>query len=104
MAGEKACSTLLVATANVLRTLHGDAAGAAVDAVLGHRPDLVCLQEWGLRRFPLLRRRGRAGLLPGPVRGGAPDTEYRWLVPLVGGCAVGARSDRFRPLDADLVL
>lgn len=99
-------STLLVATANVLRTLDDEAAGAVVDGLVEHRPDLVGLQECGVRRHRVLRRRGRVRLLPGPARF-APGDEgpgYVWLLPLTGGCAVGARVDRFELLDAHLRL
>ena len=46
---------MLVATANVLRTLGDGDAAAALGAVLDHGPDLVGLQEWGPRRRRLLR-------------------------------------------------
>src|SRR5947209_20348317 len=103
-------STLLVGTANVLCTLDRARAGAAVDGVLAHEPDLVALQEWGLLRHGVLRRRGSVrllpDLLPGPLRGrrrpeGARKG-YRWLAPLAGGCAVGARADRLVLVDAGL--
>jgi hypothetical protein len=101
-------SSLLVATANVLRTLDGPAAGAALDGVLEHDPDLVGLQEWGPARYGLLRRRGRVRLLPGPPTRDTPAPEegtgYSWLAPLTGGCAVGARVDRFELLGAGLRL
>lgn len=71
---------LVVATANVLGTLGRRDAHAAVAAVLEHAPDLVALQEW---------HPWRAGVL------GRFDA-YDWFAPLLGGCVVGARRDRFR--------
>ena len=71
-----------VATANIRSSLGAAPARRSLRAVLALAPDLVCLQEWHLPRHRLLRQ-------PGPVR------EYLWSVPLVGGCAVGARRDRF---------
>src|SRR3954454_21231335 len=97
-------SALLVATANVLRTLDAQAAGCVVDGLLEHQPDLVGLQECGLKRYPVLRRRGRVGLLPGRLVGAGRGSGYLWLMPMTGGCAVGARVDRFEPLDAELRL
>ena len=69
----------VVATANVLGRLGRAEAREAVAAVLEHRPDLVALQEW---------HPWRAGLLGG-------FDEYAWKVPLLGGCAVGARRERY---------
>lgn len=102
-------ATLLVATANVLRSLDAPVAGEVLDDVLARVPDLVALQEWGLRRYPLLRRRGPVRLLaPGfrtpPLGPGGPRDGYTWLAPLAGGCAVGARTERLRLLDARLRL
>jgi hypothetical protein len=74
----------VVATANVLWSLPRAQAREAVRLVLEHEPDLVALQEW----YPV-----RAGVL-----GGFGD--YRWFVPLWGGCAVGARRDRYPTLSA----
>jgi hypothetical protein len=74
---------LAVATANVLGTLRRPDAYAAVAAVLEHRPDLVALQEWHPWRRGLLAR----------------FADYQWYEPLLGGCAVGARRDRFTRLD-----
>lgn len=68
----------VVATANVLCTLGSAAASEALGAVLRAEPDLVCLQEWSWRR---------RGLLSG--------TGYRWVAPLLGGCPVGVRADRY---------
>ncbi len=69
-----------VATANVLCTLTGRAAQEALSAIVDREPDLVGLQEWGLSRRRLLRR----------AKG------YFWTGPLLGGCPVGARADRFQ--------
>jgi hypothetical protein len=95
---------LLVGTANVLCTLDAADAGAALDDLLAHEPDLLGLQEWGPRRYPLLRRRGEVRLLPGRVPRGSRTASYTWLAAAVGGCAVGARSDRFRPTGAKVRL
>ena len=94
-------SSMLVATANVLRDLDAQAAGTVVDGLLEHRPDLVGLQECSLKRYPVLRRRGRVAFLPGPVGAlRAGRSGYLWLMPLTGGCVVGVRTDRFEPLAA----
>jgi endonuclease/exonuclease/phosphatase family metal-dependent hydrolase len=73
---------LVVATANVLGTLRRGEAGAAVAAVLEHQPDLVALQEWHPWRAGVLGRFG----------------DYEWFTPVLGGCVVGARRERFRTL------
>ena len=73
---------LVVATANVLGSLGRRDAHAAVAAVLEHGPDLVALQEWHPWRAGVLGRFG----------------DYEWFAPLLGGCVVGARRDRFRPV------
>src|SRR6478735_494852 len=91
-----------VASANILYTLGRTDARAALDAVLSLAPDLIGLQEWYPSRLRLLIDTGRVGLAPhigGRLRGRAhrrPD--YLWNVPLFGGCAVGARVDRFELL------
>jgi hypothetical protein len=67
--------------------------------VLALEPDLVGLQEWYPRRWPILGRTGRVSLVPGlglPAPRNA--TPYLWNVPLVGGCVIGARVDRFELL------
>lgn len=93
-------SHTIVATANVLRTISHDEARRALRGVLDLAPDLVGLQEWGLVRCRLLRETGSVGLAPQVgvrlgqgVAGNTPG--YVWSTPLVGGCAVGARSERF---------
>jgi hypothetical protein len=89
-----------VATANVLYTLGpGDARTALAD-ILALRPDLVGLQEWYPSRTCLLRETGRVELVPNlgvrlDRRGGAGAGDYRWIMPLIGGCVVGARADRY---------
>ena len=87
-----------VASANVLFSLDRHQAYAALAGVLAHEPDLVGLQEWYPPRLGLLRRTGPVTLLPSrltvPGAGGA----YRWAAPLLGGCAVGFRADRFEPI------
>jgi hypothetical protein len=89
-----------VASANVLYTLARTDARRALDDVLSLAPDLIGLQEWYPSRVRLLIGTGRLGLaphvggrLPGPAAHEGPD--YLWNMPLFGGCAVGARADRF---------
>ena len=72
-------SETCVATANVLGSLSRSDARDALAAVMGHRPDLVGLQEWGPSRGRLL----------------AEHVDYVWAAPAYGGCPVGARADRF---------
>jgi len=87
-------SETVVATANVRRDLGSGPARAALRDVLAEEPDLVGLQEWGLRRAGLLRETGSVGLVPRlPGRVGAGD--YAWSTPVLGGCAVGARAGRY---------
>ena len=88
-----------VATANVLYALGPDNARTALADVLALAPDLVGLQEWYLSRIGLLRETGQVALVP---RFGLPlgrrcrgSGEYLWNQPLLGGCVVGARADRF---------
>jgi hypothetical protein len=100
--------TIVVATANVMRDLSLPDARAALELVLEQSPDLVGLQEWSVRRAGLLRASGSVGLvpplareLPGRLpRRGSGGPEYLWSTPLVGGCAVGARADRYALLEA----
>src|ERR1700712_2000622 len=89
-----------VATANVLYTLGPDEARTALADVLAVGPDLVGLQEWYPSRVGLLRETGRVGLVPSirvqfGRRDGSRSDDYLWNLPLLGGCAVGARADRF---------
>lgn len=99
-----------VATANVRFDLQPDQAGLALDVVLDQGPDLVGLQEWAIARAGGLLRHGRVGPVPGVASLGwgrsGPGTvgEYHWNVPLVGGCVVGARLERYTPLRARPVL
>jgi hypothetical protein len=93
-------SHTVVATANVLRTIAPSEARRALAGILDLAPDLIGLQEWNLTRYRLLRETGSVGLVPQlGVRPGrtvssrAPS--YLWSTPLMGGCAVGARADRF---------
>ena len=69
-----------MATANVHYRLPDDPARRALVGVLALEPDLVGLQEWGFTRRRILRQVGSG---------------YRWWAPLLGGCPVGARADRF---------
>ena len=90
-----------VATANVRSSLAATEARAVLASVLAPGPDLVGLQEWSLRRLPLLRETGRCTVVPGglalrerrPVD--RPGDGYVWCAPVVGGCAVGARAGRY---------
>lgn len=94
-------SSVDVATANVLYTLDADSARRALAGVLAHEPDLVALQEWHLNRVPLLRETGHVGLVPqigGRLRRTTDEAavpNYLWNSPPMGGCAVGARADRY---------
>ena len=69
----------VVATANILCSLPPALARDALHVVLSAEPDLVGLQEWGPRRRRLL----------------AETSGYLWAAPLVGGCPVGVRADRY---------
>jgi hypothetical protein len=70
---------LRVATANVLRDITRAQAAAALASVLDHDPDLVGLQEWGLRR------RGLVDAHPA----------WSWITPAYGENAVGFRASRY---------
>ena len=99
----------VVATANVRGSLPRDPARRALDLVLDRAPDLVGLQEWSVARLPVLRESGSAGLVPHlgvrlPRSGGARTVEYVWSSPVVGGCAIGARADRFELTGARLAV
>jgi hypothetical protein len=98
-----------VAAANVSSTLGRADARSALHLVLGLAPDLVALQEWPLTRLGLLRESGTATtvppLWPGPRRRDPVARDgYVWSAPVVGGCAVGARSDRYDLLGVRLRL
>jgi hypothetical protein len=93
-----------VVTANILFTLGNADARASLRGVLAAAPDLVGLQEWHPSRYRLLRETGRVGPVPekgsthrGDGRGHVSG--YLWNAPLLGGCAVGARADRFTLLE-----
>ncbi|MCW2847035.1 MAG: hypothetical protein JWR90_1009 [Marmoricola sp.] len=63
-------------------------------------PDLIGLQEWYPSRVGLLRETGPVGPVPsaGILRLRQLVTSegaYQWNVPVLGGCAVGARVERF---------
>lgn len=96
-------SSTTVATANVLETLTSTEATAALDGVLAARPDLVGLQEWYPSRARLLLPSGSLGTVPdlgvrvpgSRLRGTSAGAAYRWNAPLVGGCVLGARADRY---------
>ena len=92
-----------VASANVLRDLRGGDARRALQDVLAQGPDLVGLQEWHPSRLRLLAESGSVGVPPAPLLGRQRDG-YRWTLPLLGGCVVGARTDRFSLLDAETVV
>ena len=89
-------ATTRVATANVRCDLGRQDAAVALDAVLALDPDLVGLQEWSAARVGLLRRRGT--VVPVPWGGSAVTSGWVWGVPVLGGCVVGARAERFRLL------
>jgi hypothetical protein len=74
---------LRVATANIRDGLPRREARAALRLVADEDPDLIALQEWSLLRRRLLRE-----VAPG----------YEWHTPVVGGCPVGVRRDRFEIL------
>lgn len=98
-----------VVTANVLNRLRQAAAGEALHGILDGRPDLVGLQEWGVVRHRLLRRTGSVWLLGlrrdrFPPRASARTGGYIWASPLIGGCPVGARADRFELVECHLRL
>lgn len=93
-------SSTVVATANVLYTLGPAAARDALHGVVDLGPDLVGLQEWNPPRYRLLREMGSVSLAPRlglrlGSRAAGRRPGYHWVTPLVGGCAVGARADRF---------
>jgi hypothetical protein len=93
-----------VATANVLRSLPRDAARRALRGILALEPDIVGLQEWGVSRHFLLQETGPVRVPGGLIMGraaGAQRGPYTWVssLPLLGGCPVGARSDRYQLLD-----
>lgn len=100
-------TSVVVATANVLCTLDAADARRALRLVLDAGPDLVGLQEWQLPRLRLLRESGTVRLVPAPgrlARRTAPAAGYLWFAPLVGGCAVGMRAERFEPVSATVRL
>ncbi|MET1059426.1 MAG: hypothetical protein ABWX84_07500 [Nocardioides sp.] len=91
----------VVATANVHWRLPAGSARRALEDVLDQGPDLVGLQEWGLSRLRLLRETGSVGLVPDlgirlPCSIGGRASGYTWSAPVLGGCPVGARADRFQ--------
>ncbi len=95
--------TMGVASANILYSLDRSEARAALDQVLDLEPDLIGLQEWSPKRVGLLSEAGRVGLAPHvgvrlPSRRSRDRLDYLWNQPLLGGCAVGARADRFELL------
>lgn len=102
-------SQTVVATANVNRALGRSDARAALSDVLRLQPDLVGLQEWNIARLLLLRETGSVGVVPDlRIRLGAAgkrhSSGYLWSAPLVGGCPVGARADRFELLGSEVRL
>jgi hypothetical protein len=100
----------VAATANVLVRLPAADARAALGIVLERRPDVVLLQEWGLRRLGLLRETGSVRVVPVPglrlprrppaPRAGGDHPAYTWVAPALGQCPVGLRGDRYDVLDA----
>ena len=81
-----------VATANVKETLDATKAGAALDAVLATKPQIVGLQEWRKGRASVLASRGQVYRLPRLRKrlGRKPATSgYVFGYPLGGGPPVG---------------
>ena len=74
---------LRVATANVRDALPRGKALRTLRLVADQVPDLIGLQEWSILRRRLLHE-------------AAP--RYDWHAPVVGGCPVGVRRDRFEVL------
>ncbi len=72
-----------MATANVRDELPPGEACRALRLVTDQAPDLIGLQEWSI-----LRRRLLAEAAPG----------YDWHAPVLGGCPVGVRRERFEVL------
>jgi hypothetical protein len=69
--------------------------------VLTLEPDLVGLQEWYPRRWRILGRTGRVRFSPGArLRLPGNAAPYLWNAPVLGGCVVGARADRFEPISS----
>jgi hypothetical protein len=100
-----------VVTANVLRSLPHSDARLALQVILDGDPDLVGLQEWGVSRHRLLRETGRVHLPMAPWRGSRRTDHggtgrYVWVSspPLLGGCPVGARMDRFDLIDSRITI
>jgi len=93
---------LVVATANVLRSLSREEARSSLRAVLDREPDIVGLQEWGIARWRAVRDSGRLRTVPGRRRAASSRPDYVWCVPVYGGCAVGVRAERFRVVDTRL--
>lgn len=96
-----------VATANIQDALRPEQARRALSAVLEHSPDLIGLQEWYPTRSRVLAQTGRIALVPhltpcwsGVTERAAPA--YLWNAPLIGGCVVGARADRFEPVQCSI--
>ncbi len=96
-----------VATANVNRALRPDDARTALRGVLDLDPDLVGLQEWGMSRHGLLRETGPVrlpfvGPASSPEEAARGRDDYLWVSapPLLGGCPVGARRNRFELLES----
>ncbi len=86
-----------VASANIQDALDPVQAHRALRSVLDLSPDLIGLQEWPPARFRMLAHTGPLGLVPHRLPRSAVEATptYLWNTPLVGGCAVGARTDRF---------
>jgi hypothetical protein len=74
---------LRIATANVRDALPASEARESLRLVADQVPDLIGLQEWSILRRRLLHE-------------AAP--RYAWCSPVLGGCAVGVRRDRFEVL------
>jgi hypothetical protein len=89
-------SGLVVATFNVQETLCASDALLALGQVLERSPDVIGLQEWHLRRWPLLRAAG--SVRPAPwvrLLRTSVEADFTWRAAPVGGCVIGIRQDRF---------
>jgi hypothetical protein len=87
---------VIVATANVLKTLGQDDAARSLNAVMIHRPQMVGLQEWDKSRRPLLALRGRVFRLPRlrkRLGRKAPTSGYVFGYPLGGAPPVGVDAE-----------
>lgn len=77
-------------TANILKTLPDKQATEALAIVLGKRPQIVALQEWGSGRGKILRGAGSFTRLPRVRRRMlSPVDGYAFAAPVTGGPPIG---------------